>query len=55
MVYSKGIGPGPQVKAWVVKADDNRPMTFWLMKKAPYVIKLVYVNPNGMTMTYTMI
>ena len=50
-----GALPGQQVKAWVVKTDDNGPMTFWLTKMAPYVIKLVYVNPSGITATYTMI
>jgi hypothetical protein len=48
-------GPGRQVKAWVVETDDNGPMTFWLTKKAPYIIKLVYVMPSGITATYTMI
>jgi hypothetical protein len=48
-------GAGKQVKAWVVETNDNGPMTFWLTKKAPYVIKLVYVTPQGITATYSMI
>jgi hypothetical protein len=47
-------GSGGKVKAWVVETDDDGPMTFWLTKEAPYVIKLVYVNPGGVTATYTM-
>jgi hypothetical protein len=47
-------GSGGKVKAWVVETDDNGPMTFWLTKQAPYVIKLVYVNRSGITATYTM-
>ncbi len=46
-------GPDRKIKAWVVETDDNGPMTFWLTKEAPYVIKLVYVGPQG-TWTYTM-
>jgi hypothetical protein len=33
-------GPDQKVKAWLVETDDNGPMTFWLTKQAPYVIKL---------------
>ena len=47
-------GPDRKIKAWVVETDDNGPMTFWLTKEAPYVIKLVYVGPQG-TWTYTMV
>jgi hypothetical protein len=47
-------GPGRRVKAWVVQTEDNGPMTFWLTKEAPYVIKLVYVTPKGVTATYSM-
>ncbi|MBV8857535.1 MAG: hypothetical protein JOZ02_11440 [Acidobacteria bacterium] len=47
-------GPGKRVKAWVVETEDNGPMTFWLTKEAPYVIKLVYVTPKGVTATYSM-
>lgn len=48
-------GAGKQVEAWVVETDDHGPMTFWLTKDAPYIIKLVYVAPGGVTATYTMI
>ena len=27
-------GGGKNVKAWVVKTDDNGPMTFWVIKEA---------------------
>ena len=47
-------GPGKRVKAWVVETEDNGPMTFWLTKESPYVIKLVYVTPQGVTATYSM-
>jgi len=48
-------GPGKQVKAWVVETEDNGAMTFWLTRRPPYVIKLVYLYPNGLIATYTMI
>lgn len=48
-------GPGRKIKAWVVETDDQGPMTFWLTKEAPYIIKLVYSGPGGVTSTYTMI
>lgn len=48
-------GPGRQVKAWVVECDDHGLMTFWLTKEAPYVIRLVYVNRQGIISTYSMI
>lgn len=50
-----GAGSGKQVKAWVVETADNGAMTFWLTKRPPYIIKLVYVYPNGLRATYTMI
>jgi hypothetical protein len=45
-------GGGKKAQAWVVKTDDNGPMTFWLTKEAPYVLKLVYVSAVG-TFTYS--
>lgn len=48
-------GPGKQVKAWVVECEDDGMMTFWLTKEAPYVIRLVYVNRQGIISTYSMI
>jgi len=47
-------GPGKQVKAWVVVCEDDGMMTFWLTKEAPYIIKLVYVNQQGIKSTYSM-
>jgi hypothetical protein len=48
-------GPNRRVKAWVVETDDHGPMTFWLTKETPYIIKLVYIMPSGIKATYTMI
>jgi hypothetical protein len=45
-------GVGKKAKAWVVKTDDNGAMTFWVIKEAPYVLKLIYVTPTG-TFTYS--
>jgi hypothetical protein len=47
-------GPGQKVKAWVVECEDDGMMTFWLTKEAPYVIRLVYVNRQGLVSTYSM-
>ena len=49
-------GPTAKVDAWVVDVDTKQgPMTFWLTKAPPYVIKLVWAAPNGLTWTYTQI
>jgi hypothetical protein len=45
-------GARKRTQAWVVKTEDNGPMTFWLTKDPPYVLKLVYVNAVG-TFTYS--
>jgi hypothetical protein len=48
-------GPGRRVKAWVVECEDHGTMTFWLTKEAPYVLRLVYVDRQGLIATYSMI
>ncbi len=49
------MGKEKHAEAWVIKTDDNGPMTFWLTKEPPYIIKLVYTNKDGVTATYEMI
>lgn len=49
-------GPGKRVRAWVVDASTpDGPMTFWLTKAPPYVIKLVFRATGGIVWTNTMV
>jgi hypothetical protein len=49
-------GPGRSVTAWLVEASTpDGPMTFWLTKTPPYVIKLVFSAAGGAVWTYTMV
>jgi hypothetical protein len=49
-------GRGKRVRAWLVDASTpDGPMTFWLTKTPPYVIKLVYHAADGTVWTYTMV
>jgi hypothetical protein len=49
-------GPGKRLRAWQVEASTpDGPMTFWLTRKAPYVLKLVFRATGGVVWTYTMV
>lgn len=42
--------------AWVVATEqDGAKMTFWLSDRAPYVIRLVILNPNGIRSEFEML
>lgn len=48
-------GPGKTVVAWVVVCDTAQgAMTFWLTKREPYVIRLVFADAKGNVWSYDM-
>ena len=49
-------GKARTVKAWVVKAETHDgPMTFWLTRKPPYIIKLEFRPISGPAWVYSMV
>lgn len=53
---SVAAGKGRTVNAWVVNAQTHDgPMTFWLIRKPPYIIKLEFRPVDGPAWVYSMV